>query len=108
MSIFVYVAGPYTGGDPVLNVRAAIEAGQDLLDAGYVPFVPHLYHFWHHQIPGSYEQWMHLDLEWLKKCDALVRLEGPSPGASREEDAANNLGIPVFYSVQSFIDYMVA
>lgn len=24
--MYVYISGPYSGGDPVLNVRAAVEA----------------------------------------------------------------------------------
>jgi|15BtaG_2_1085339.scaffolds.fasta_scaffold00049_49 hypothetical protein len=29
---FIYIAGPYTGGDQVLNVRAAIEAAQRVVE----------------------------------------------------------------------------
>ena len=92
----VYIAGPYTTGDVVINVRNAIAAGQRVVDAGHTPFVPHLYHFWHHQIPGDYGQWMRLDLEWLESCDALLRLPGESSGADREVAHAVGRGIRVF------------
>lgn len=100
----IYIAGPYTGGDVVANVRSAITAGQLVMDRGHTPFVPHLNHFWHHQIPGAYEQWMRLDLAWLESCDALIRLSGDSPGADREVQRAEELGIPVFTSFAQIPD----
>ncbi len=96
----VYVAGPYTSGDPCVNTRDAIAAGNLLLDAGYAPFVPHLSHFWHTCTPRTYEDWMALDLAWVVVADALLRLPGPSKGADREVAAAIGAGVPVFYSIQ--------
>jgi len=99
----VYVAGPYTKGDVAVNVRAAIEAGQRIVEAGHTPFIPHLFHFWHLIFPGPYEQWTRMDFEWLECCDALVRLPGESAGSQAEEDRARHRGIPVFYDVASFL-----
>jgi len=92
---YVYVAGPYTGGDVVQNVRRAMTAANDLLVAGYTPHVPHLCHFLHLLNPQPYEVWMRLDFAWLEKCDVMVRLSGESSGADREELAARKLGMPV-------------
>lgn len=92
----VYIAGPYTQGDPVKNTRKALGVADYLQSLGFVPFVPHLSHFWHFLTPKPYETWMEWDLAWLAKCDALVRLPGLSPGADREVDRARELGIPVF------------
>ena len=100
---YVYIAGPYTGGDSVVNVRAAVEAGQAVLAAGFIPFVPHLYHLWHTIKPGNYEQWMRLDFAWLERCDVLIRLPGNSPGADREVARAKELGIPVYYGLDAFL-----
>ena len=58
----VYISGQYTQGDPAENTRLAIEAGNRVLDAGMVPFVPHLSHFWHMVTPRSYEDWMAIDI----------------------------------------------
>jgi hypothetical protein len=80
----VYVAGPYSKGDVVLNVRNAIAAADTLLAAGHTPFIPHLTHLWHLVSPKTYEEWLAIDLDWLKCCDALVRLPGESSGADRE------------------------
>jgi hypothetical protein len=93
----VYVAGPYTKGDVAVNVRNAILAANELADRGFVPFIPHLFHFWHLVTPRPYEDWTRLDFEWLPFCDALLRLPGESSGADAEVVAASELGIPVFY-----------
>lgn len=66
---------------------------------GHTVFIPHLTHFWHKQIPHEYEFWMRQDFEWLKCCDAVLRLPGESSGADREVALALELGIPVYYSI---------
>ena len=43
----IYVAGPYTLGDSVLNVRAAILVADELWQLGYAPFIPHETMLWH-------------------------------------------------------------
>jgi len=98
----IYIAGPYTG-DVEENVAAAIFAGQSLVEYGFVPFVPHLYHFWDQQHPNPYETWMKLCLMWVTKCDALLRLPGNSPGADREVALAKATGVLVFYSIDDVI-----
>ncbi len=99
----VYVAGPYTNGDVAVNVRNAIQAGVQLLDAGHHPFIPHLSHFIHMQSPRPYEVWIALDNAFLPNCDALIRLPGKSSGADDEADLARELGITVYPSVKSFL-----
>lgn len=99
----VYVAGPLTAGDPVLNVRAAVQAGQRLLEAGLVPFVPHLSMLWHLVCPNPYETWIKLDLAWLETCDAVLRLPGRSPGVDGEVMRAFELGLPVYMDVDDLL-----
>lgn len=99
----VYVAGPYTLGDVAVNVRNAIAAGVELLDAGHTPFIPHLCHFIHMQAPRPYETWIRYDLEFLPSCDALVRLPGQSAGADGEVIEARKLGLAVYDSVGALL-----
>lgn len=100
---YIYIAAPYTKGDPAENTRKAISAGDKLLSMGYCPFIPHLSHYWHLQHPNHYETWMEYDFAWLDKCDALVRLNGYSPGADREVAHAEKSGKPVFMGLSEFI-----
>ena len=99
---YIYIAGPYSGGDVAVNVRNAIGAANRLVDAGYKPFVPHLCHFWHLLYPRPYEDWVALDMAWLPKCEAIVRLDGDSPGADGEVQWALTNNIPVYYGVDAF------
>jgi hypothetical protein len=100
----VYVAGPYTTGDPVLNVRAAIEAAERLIDAGHTPYVPHLTMLWHLVSPKPYEDWIAHDLEWLAVCDAVLRIPGDSGGADLETSEARGGDIPVFTRIEDIPD----
>ena len=101
---FVYVAGPYTRGDVVINVREAIKAAEILRNHGFIPFVPHLTHFWHLLFPHKIDYWYDYDNAWLKKCDVLLRLSGDSAGADAEVGLAKELGLPVYYSLVNLID----
>ena len=38
----VYIAGPYTKGDVVANVREAMNVAEICFNAELVPFIPHL------------------------------------------------------------------
>lgn len=97
MKPLVYIAGPYTQPDPVLNVRRAIEVAETVEHYGGTPFIPHLSMLWHLVSPASLDAWYSRDLEVLDHCHALVRFEGDSTGADREVDRANRRGLPVFY-----------
>lgn len=95
----VYVAGPYSSGDTVANVEAALDAGHALMDAGFAVVVPHLAHYLEARRSRPYEEWMALDFALLDRCGALLRLPGHSPGADREVAHALSRGIPVFDSI---------
>lgn len=97
----VYIAGPMSQGDYVLNLRAGMEAWLALRQRGYYPFCPHLSAFLYLLFPEqhTYEQWLEYDFTWLGVCDALLRLPGASYGADREVEQAQALGIPVYHSL---------
>lgn len=99
----VYVAGPYTKGDVAVNVRVAIDAADELLNAGFAPYVPHFCHFWHMHHPHGWKTWLALDKEWLLVCEVMIRLQGDSTGADLEREWAENAGIPVYDSVSEFM-----
>ena len=99
----VYVAGPITKGDQFRNIWNGVLAGEQLLRAGYAPYVPHLNYTWHMMWPHDTAQWYALDNEWLRLCDALVRLPGDSDGADAETELAYRLNIPVYFGVAEFL-----
>lgn len=95
----IYIAGPYSGGDVAQNVSTAIYEGDYVARLGHIPFIPHLTHFWHMFLSHEYEFWMAQDMEWLKLCDAILRIPGESKGADREVEVARKLGLIVYVSV---------
>jgi nucleoside 2-deoxyribosyltransferase len=94
MAIKVFISGPYSIA-PQANTEQAIAWMNLLLDAGFVPFCPHLSHYPDIAQPRGYEAWLAYDLVWLESCDVLLRLPGESPGADREVAYARQHGIPV-------------
>lgn len=97
---FVYVAGPYSHPDPVENTNTAVLVGNQLVDLGFVPYIPHLSLFWHAITPKPYQFWLDYDIEWLKKCDIVLRIPGESSGADKETELAKKLSIPVVHSLE--------
>lgn len=102
----MYIAGPYTFPDPEGNTGKAILVADLLLDHGYIPFIPHLTHYWNQRWPHDYETWLAYAMAWLPVCDCLLRLGGISPGRDREEDRARELGKPVFNSIPELLQGM--
>ena len=99
---YVYVAGPITNGDTLLNIRNGMKAGTELVKLGYVPFVPHNDFIQYMLDPDAldYETLLAWDLAWVKRCDAVLRLPGESPGADREVQYARSQGLLVVNTVE--------
>ena len=62
----VYVAGPYSKPVPWKNTRKAIDAAEALFDAGHIPYVPHLSHYWDQVYRREWSDWMRLGMAWLE------------------------------------------
>lgn len=100
----VYIASQYTIGDQQENVNRQIIVASYLMDEGFYPFIPLLYHYVDALRPRSYESWCEQDNVWVLKCDALLRLPGPSKGADAEVELAKAHNIPVFYSMEELLN----
>ena len=85
MRPMLYVAGPYTNPDPIVNTHRAARFATAVYELGeWVPLVPHLSLLWHMVTPRDVDHWYQLDLDQLEHCNAIVRLPGASTGADRE------------------------
>lgn len=100
----VYIAGPYSKGDVVLNIQAAVHAANEVLKRGFTPFIPHLTHLWHMVSPKPYQEWLDYDMEWLTLCDWVLRIPGDSGGADKEVAVAQRLCIPVIFGLEAFLE----
>lgn len=97
----IYVASPYSIGDELFNVNRQINAGEILTKRGFVPLLPLLSHFWHEKYNHEYDFWIKTCLEYLRRCDGILRLQGESLGADIEVEFAKHYNIPVFYDFDS-------
>jgi len=90
---WVYIAGPYSQGDPVQNTRRAIEVADRIVEYGVVPIVPHVSLLWDLTKPRPPEFWYEYTMQLLARCDAIYRIPGDSWGADREMEyaGANNM-----------------
>lgn len=99
---FIYISGPLTQGDRAENLANAIEAAETLRKLGFTPFIPHaMTHEWQNRRQHDEDYWLSFDLEWLVKCDAVIRLPGFSPGGDVETAFADAHGIPVFHDINA-------
>lgn len=102
---YVYIAGPIAQGNQFLNCANAIKLYGTLIKLGFYPFCPHM-DFIAQMLDPDLDIQTHLlplDFAWIKKCDALIRMEGESGGSDKEVACAEKLNIPVYYGFQEFI-----
>ena len=102
----IFVSGPISDGgrlgidEQSANVLAAEIAGLALIRAGYAPLIPHLCWYMVDAAAVDHAAWLAIDLAWLERADAVLRLPGASVGADREVARARELGIPVAASLE--------
>lgn len=108
----IYVASPYTKGDPAINTHCQMRMFSELMNDGVVwPFIPLTSHFIHCAFPRDYQDWIDYDLALIDKMDACLRLDAvhkpldysvsESSGADGEVARFRELGKPVFYDKES-------
>ena len=109
--IKVYVAGAYSA-DNVLSVLQNIGRGEkacaELFRLGFAPFCP-----WHDKsyvtdnpdVDFSIYDFYEYSLAWLRVSDIILVLPNSenSGGVEREVEEANELEIPIFYSIDEII-----
>jgi len=95
----LFLSGPYSR-DPVACTNIAIVIQSKLLAAGWSVFCPHANsHFAdvQHKLPPDF--YYNMDLQFLRRCDAIVMLPDwiASKGATLERDLALERGLPIYY-----------
>jgi len=112
----VYIASPYTSGDPAINTHFQCRVFDRLLSDGLVwPVAPLWTHFQHTLFPRPYGDWIAYDKALLRLYDACLRLDAEEPsleyeakessGADCEVEAFRSMGKPVFYSIPALYDW---
>lgn len=116
--LMILVAGPYRSGtndDPALiarNVEAMTKASLQLFRAGHLPVMGEWYALPLIEHAGSkaigdavFDEIFHpISRRLVAKCDACLRIGGPSKGADEMVSLARQHGKAVYYSLQDVPD----
>ena len=105
MKKLIYIAAPYAHPDPIENTNKVIKIAEQVIQAGHIPYIPHLNLLWHIVVPHPPEFWYAYDLAILKRCDALLLVEGLSEGVEREVQFAIDNNILIIYGIDNFINW---
>ena len=117
--MMILIAGPYRSGtndDPTrmaANLRALEAAALPLFRAGHLPMIGEWVALPLLALAGStrpgdatYEEILYpVAHRLLAKCDAVLRLAGPSKGADEDVRLAQERGLPVYYRVEEVPGY---
>jgi hypothetical protein len=103
----VYVAGAYSSDNVIgvlRNMRNGLALAVGVMRAGFAPFAPWL--DFQYGLIGEFtvKEYQAASIAWLEVCDAMiVQPVGAetSNGTIREIARAQELGIPVFYSLDT-------
>jgi hypothetical protein len=105
-SLLVLVAGPYrsgTNGEPAklqANVDAMNRAALDVFRAGHLPVTGEALALPLIELGGDFDEIFHpISRRLLDRCDAVLRIGGPSIGADEMASIAREQGKPVFVEV---------
>lgn len=99
----IFISSPYTKGDQIFNVHRQMVVADILLENGFCPMIPLLNHFWETVSKHDYESYLKMDFEMIKRCDAILRLNGESIGADHEVEFARQCNKQIFNSVKEVL-----
>ena len=113
----VFIASPYSKGDPAINTHFQCQIFDRLLTEGRVlPVAPLWTHFQHLMFPRPYADWLAYDQAMLRLYDCCLRLdathittgycESNSSGADADVATFRKMGKPVFFSIESLYEWV--
>lgn len=118
MKKIIYIASPYTKGDPAINTHFQCRVFDELMNDGIVwPVVPLWSHFQHTVFPRPYQDWIAYDKAMLPLYDGCLRLTATtdripnysiseSSGADGEVAVFRSLNKPVFFDKASLYEWV--
>ncbi len=111
MRLRIFVSGPISSRNPVqyiLNLYRGIRTEAKLVAMGYAPLGVFCNFMWHWVERGiTRDDYYDTDLAWIGSADAVLAIPGwwGSHGAKREIEVAEDMGIPVFYSLTALREW---
>lgn len=108
----IYIAGPYSSDNIIGcldNIRNGMRLATEVFLAGLSPWCP--WHDFHHQLMLRGDEHLTVDdyyrfsMAWLEVSDAMLLLPGweSSVGTLAEKRRAEELNIPIFYTLEALM-----
>mgnify|MGYP001159217978 FL=1 len=98
----VYICSPFSG-DRIAGTENAKRYSRYAVDAGAIPFAPHLLLPMYMKEDSERGQALYMDLVFLRRCDQLwVFGQNITSGMQAEIDQARMLGMKTRYFTESF------
>lgn len=118
----ILIAGPYRSGtndDPALmaqNLQRMEEAALPLFRAGHIPIIGEWFALPLLKQAGCkyagdeiYEEISYpIARRLIARCDAILRIEGPSKGADGDVKHAEAMGLKVYYKLEDILNLAMA
>lgn len=101
----VYISGPITLGDEAHNFDQADRAHLELVKAGFAPFNPMYSMASKLKAEMTWDDWLNVDLAWIRKADCLLRLPGISKGADLEHSFALKSNVVCFQDIPTLVKF---
>ena len=106
--MWIMVSGPYTSGGAdadkrAANLRAMNDIATRLFRAGHIPIIGVNLALPMVEAAGQGffdEIMMSISLAVAERCDACLRIGGPSKGADEEVESIRRRGLPVYYRLE--------
>ena len=110
--MWIMVAGPYLAGaktekDRAVNHRRMNEVAVAVFERGHVPIIGVNLALPIIEAAGRDrfdEFMMPISLAAAQRCDACLRIGGPSTGADAEMETFRERGLPIFFSIEEIPD----
>ena len=98
----VYICSPFSG-DHIAGTENAKRYSRYAVDAGAIPFAPHLLLPMYMKEDSERGQALYMDMVFLRRCDELwIFGENITSGMQAEIDQARKLGMKIRYFSENF------
>jgi hypothetical protein len=116
----VYIAGPFRATNPdgtndswrtQEHIMRAMATALDVWKIGAAALCPHANTMFYQSASGIPDRvWLDGDLEQLRRCDAVLMVDGwqASRGAAAEKLEAERIGVPVFEDIRALAAFLRA
>ncbi len=108
---FIYISGPISANARYIEYENCLHArqwAQMVMQLGAAVHCPHLCYLCGLIDICDWEEFIEMDKEIIRRCDAILMIGGwqGSPGCIEEYNAAQEAGMPIFTTISQVRDFV--